>query len=50
MTEKHQDEEMDQIGKCLCGAVEFQVLGEMAFSALCHCRGGVGIASACDCC
>lgn len=29
---------IDQIGRCLCGAVEFRAKGKVVFNELCHCR------------
>ena len=29
---------IDQVGKCLCGAVEFHAEGQILFNELCHCR------------
>lgn len=31
-------QEIDETGRCLCGAVKFRVRGQIQFSELCHCR------------
>ncbi|CAB9502794.1 Glutathione-dependent formaldehyde-activating enzyme [Seminavis robusta] len=32
------DDKVDQKGRCVCGAVEYHVQGDLLFCFLCHCR------------
>lgn len=33
-----ESDDIDQFGRCLCGAVEYRATGKIILNALCHCR------------